>query len=279
MTSQEDLATGLAADAVAGTQEAARGTVLACREAGSGPPLVLVHGLGASHDDWRIVQPLLARRRRTVAVDLRGYGDTPPGPGGYGPEALGRDVLATMDALGIERAALVGHSMGGTVALSLVLAHPGRFSALVLANTLPSFRPRRPREAAELVMRLVGMALLGPRRLAAIMARRTFPHPEQAEQRRDIVERSARNRRSVYLKSVLALSRWSVEHRLRELALPTLVIASGKDYLPAGRVRRMADAIPGAGFTLYPDARHGLPMEDGEAFAARVEAFLNEVSR
>lgn len=249
--------------------------VLAHSVVGDGPPVLLVHGLGACRQDWRDVQPALAAAYRTVAVDLSGYGDSPRRPGGLSPDDHARDLVATMDALGLPRVSVIGHSMGGAVSMALALRHPERVEALVLANCVSGFRPQRARELYEVGMRLAMMAVLGPRRLGVLMAQRMFPHPHQDAERQLIIARTANNRRSTYLRSLMALCRWSARGHLHTLRMPALVIASGNDYFPVEDVRELADEIPNAEFALFPEARHGLPLEEGVAMAARIDAFLS----
>lgn len=97
---------------------------------GDGAPLVLVHGLATTRMIWRRVTPLLREGRRIVAVDVPGFGDSPPVGDGF---ELGAVAAAIAHALPDEPFDLVGHSLGGAVALTLAAAHPGRVRRLVLA--------------------------------------------------------------------------------------------------------------------------------------------------
>lgn len=116
---------------------------LAFRETGSGDPIVFVHGWPLNSLTWRKVVPGLAERARCIAVDLLGAGESLAEPGAsLGLEAHGRRLAGVLDALGIERATLIGHDSGGSVARSLAVAHPERVSGLVLADTeVPGHRP------------------------------------------------------------------------------------------------------------------------------------------
>jgi pimeloyl-ACP methyl ester carboxylesterase len=89
-------------------------------------PFVLVHGFTGSRDDWREVAPILARERRVVAPDLRGHGGTTNvgRADAYSFDVLAQDLIGCLDALGIERCDLLGHSMGGSVAMRATLAAP-----------------------------------------------------------------------------------------------------------------------------------------------------------
>src|SRR3954454_14503886 len=105
-------------------------------EAGSGPPIVLIHSGVTDRRMWGDhLGPLAAAGYRVVAIDLPGFGDAELPPGEQAPW---QDVLGAMDELGIERAALVGNSMGGAVALRVALVAPERVSALVRVAALPT---------------------------------------------------------------------------------------------------------------------------------------------
>jgi pimeloyl-ACP methyl ester carboxylesterase len=102
--------------------------------AGEGPPLVLLHGAGDNSLDWRWVLPALARTHHVYALDLPGSPESARPVADYSPAFFERSLAAFLDALGIERATLVGNSLGGTVALRLALSEPSRVEALVLVS-------------------------------------------------------------------------------------------------------------------------------------------------
>ena len=102
-------------------------------EAGSGEPIVLLHGLGATKAEFLPTVPALAPGFRTIAIDLPGFGDSDkPFPASYDARFFARWVAATLDALGLDRTNLLGHSMGGRVALEVGMRHPDRIDKLVL---------------------------------------------------------------------------------------------------------------------------------------------------
>jgi pimeloyl-ACP methyl ester carboxylesterase len=97
-------------------------------------PVVLVHGFGSRLESWRAVQPELAKARRTLAFDQRGFGQSERTEGEYGVQAHAEDLLALMDAEHIERAVLVGHSYGAGVVLRAALIAPKRVAGIVLVS-------------------------------------------------------------------------------------------------------------------------------------------------
>src|ERR671911_319451 len=104
-------------------------------EAGAGEPLVLLHALGESAFDWRWVLPTLARTHRVYAPDLPGFGVSAKPAADYSSAFFERFAAGFLDALSLQPAAVVGNSLGGLVALRLVLSEPGRLGALVLVDS------------------------------------------------------------------------------------------------------------------------------------------------
>jgi haloacetate dehalogenase len=111
--------------------------------AGSGPPLLLLHGFPQTHVLWHKVAPALARQFSVVAPDLRGYGQSSKPPGGthgaaYAKRVMARDLVEVMGALGHERFAVAGHDRGGRVAYRLALDHPQRVTHLAVLDIVPT---------------------------------------------------------------------------------------------------------------------------------------------
>lgn len=122
------------------------GIMLAFREEGDpgAPALVLLHGRTADHNDWNGFTQHFAARYHVIAPDLRGHGASGH-PGEYPIPAMADDIAALLAQLGIERATLVGHSLGGAVAYHLAIRHPGLLQRLVLEDAVPP-DPLRDRE-------------------------------------------------------------------------------------------------------------------------------------
>ena len=163
------VAAGVESEAAKPREVEAVGLRLRYLELGEGPgvPALLLHGFGADLNTWMFTQPALAEARRVVALDLPGHGGSTKEVGAGDAESLGKVVGGALDALGIERVHLVGHSMGGAVAASLALERPERTASLTLitsaglgpeinASFIDGFvRASRRREATEVLSLLV----------------------------------------------------------------------------------------------------------------------------
>jgi haloacetate dehalogenase len=118
-------------------------TTIFVRRAGSGAPVLLLHGFPETHLMWRGVAPLLARRFTVVCADLRGYGrsgcpDSAPDHAPYAKRAMARDMAAVMERLGFPRFAVAGHDRGGRLAYRLALDHPERVARLAVLDIVPT---------------------------------------------------------------------------------------------------------------------------------------------
>ncbi len=247
------------------------GARLAYERSGRGPAVLLVHGFSLDLDMWREMAPLLAVGHSVVAVDLRGFGRSDPPTGAYTHMA---DLAALMDGLAIERAAIVGLSMGGGVALDFALAHPGRVSALVAVDaTLDGFAwtidwDLRVRERTLEEIRAAWLAselLAWPQRdpaVAAWMAQQVGAYSGWHWRHRNPHARSVRP---------------TIE-RLAEIKTPTLALV-GEHDLPDFRAIAsiLARDIPGARLEVMSGVGHLPPMEAPEATANAVFEFLNDV--
>lgn len=243
-------------------------------EAGAGAPLLLIHGLGGSHQDWAHQLAEFAPHFRVIAPDLRGFGDTPVGRRLISIQRLTHDVLALLDALGIKRCFVIGHSMGGAIAQQLTLDHPQRVRRLIIANSMPMFKPQTRRHFAEFAYRWLVMGLLGPARLSRIGAQRMFPAEDQRAERELSAARSARTSRYSYLSALAALGRWSVLDRLGELRLPVLILGAEHDYYTREESVRFAHALPRGRLHIVEHAHHALPSEMPDTFNRLALRFL-----
>ena len=218
-----------------------------------GPPLVLVHGAGGSHRHWP-AEALAIPGRRVIAVDLPGHGDS-PGPARRAIADYARDLLAFLDAMELDRAVVVGHSMGGAIALSLALDSPGRVAGLGLVSTGARLR----------VTSALLQATADPATFSAaveVMADWSFGPGASPALRSEFGEGLRRLPAAVVHGDFCACDAFDVCERLGELRLPTAVVCGDADRSTPPRYSEFLQAkIAGARLTLIPGAGHMVTLE------------------
>ncbi len=246
---------------------------------GDGKPLVMIMGLTASMDVWdpRFVAEL-AEHYRLLLFDNRGAGKTDAGEAQWSIKQFAEDTAGLMDALGIERAYILGESMGGMIAQEFALNHPDRTEKLVLMCTFCG--------GAEAVLPsedVVGVLadLSGtPEEIARRNITITCPddwaaaHPEVVE---DIVARSCLNPMSNEnaLRQGETIFLFGTYERLPDIKIPTLVMCGTEDVLvPPANSRTLADRIPGARLVEFPGGGHAFHSQFPHEVAVEVIRFL-----
>lgn len=243
-----------------------------CVRRGRGEPVVLLHGLASCAADWAFQVPDLQPRFEVLAPDLPGCGHS-SALSHVSVERLAQRLWQALDVLGVVRPHLVGFSLGGAVALEMALQRPHEGSRLVLINSLPSYRIDHWRKWCEARLSVAAVRLLGMRRTGRLVARRLFPHPEQAPMARRVETVFAEASGATYHAMIGALQRWSARERLAGLRARTLVIAAEHDYTPLDEKRAFAAAVR-AGFALVRGSRHGTPFDAVTATNATLLAHL-----
>lgn len=252
------------------------GVRIAFETRGDGSPLLLVHGLGYGRWGWNPVVGPLAKRHRVVLLDNRGIGesDVPPGP--YTARMLAEDAVAVLDAAGVERAHVVGTSLGGMIAQELAVEHPDRVERLVLACTTPGGERAAPypeptqrllAEAASLepavaLRRFVENALApgapGPL-VDEIVALRLAHPPDPAG----------------WQAQAAAAVAFDGYDRLARIAAPTLILHGTADRVVDCRnALLLAGRIPNARLELFEGLGHLFFWEAPDRFLACVGEFL-----
>ncbi len=263
---------------------------LSSLEAGSGPPLVAVHGLGATKGSFLPTVAALSARHRVIALDLPGFGDSDkPIGASYDARFFARAVIALADALELDRIHLIGNSLGGRVALEVGLLHPDRVDRLVLL--CPSLAWRRERPWAPLVRLTrpeLGLVQIAPRRLVEAIVHRLIPGADEGWTAAGVDEflrayltpagRAAfyAAARHIYLEEPHGDEGfWS---RLRGLAPDALFVWGRRDRLvPIAFERHVADALPRARH-LELDCGHVPQIELPRQTHAAVGEFLGETA-
>lgn len=257
------------------------GITLAYQELGSGSPLVLINGFASTMDMWNPpVLAALSGQYRVLIFDNRGTGYSSASGEPFSIPLFAGDTLALMDALGIARAHLLGHSMGSCIAQEIALAHPERAGRLVLvAGTCGGARMVRMRpEIWQTLSDKSGTGLDLANRMFSVL----FPQEWRAahdpwqycpDVRETVSEQSA-------VKQADALFSWAGTYdRLPAIRSPTLVVTGTEDVvIPPANSWLLAERIPGARLERIPGAGHGLMYQCPERFAGIITEFLKKTT-
>jgi pimeloyl-ACP methyl ester carboxylesterase len=238
------------------------------------PPVILLHGYSDSWFSYSRVLPSLGEKYRVYAPDLRGHGDSDRPAGGYSMRALAADVVAFMDAKGLKKAAIVGHSMGSFVAQQVALAAPNRVTHLVLISSTTT--PRNIVGIGELE-RAVN-SLSDP--VSAVFVRdfqySTVQQPVPAEFMERAIEESLKLPARVWRSLMSGLLATDTASGLASHRIPTLLIWGDRD---AGFPRSEQDALvamlPGTILEVYPGTGHAPHWEQPDRLAKDLERFLS----
>ncbi len=245
---------------------------------GSGPWVVMIHGVGLDLEMWAQQAAALRGSHRLLRYDLLGHGQTPP----FGQALLLQDFVEQLNALldeyAIERADIVGFSMGAMVAQAFALAHPARVQKLILLNGVYA-RTRTQRQAV--LERLAAVERDGVDATVAAAMERWFTDSfrgSQPQQVTEVQQRLMTNALEGFLPAyrMFANADDDLAGRLGEIQAPTLVITGADDVgsTPA-MAERMQAEIPNAKLRVLPGVRHMLPMEAAEALNAMLADFLS----
>ena len=255
---------------------------LASTVTGQGPPALVLHGLFGSGTNWRTIARRLGSRLECHLVDQRNHGRSPHARGMAYP-ALAADVLAYLDANRLDRAGLIGHSMGGKTAMALALAAPERVRWLVVADIAPAPSPSDHRPILEALRRLA-LDTLDSRAAADTALARSVP---------DLGLRQFLLQNLVHGDGGL---RWRIDLEAIAEALPDLTgfppTAPGavyrgptlflrgerSDYVTARHEPRIRALFPSASVDTVADAGHWLHAEQPAAVTDRIARFIDEAA-
>jgi pimeloyl-ACP methyl ester carboxylesterase len=264
------------------TAQAGDGTVIYYETWGRGEPLLLISGLATDLRIWACQRLVFGRRFRCIALDNRGSGRSGKPDGPYTLEQMAADAVAVLDAEGVGRAHVLGHSMGSYIAQMMAVEHPDRLRSLTLAGTACRHQPWR----LDMLARWQETAR---EHGVHAWARRAFPYllgPRTAWTFGLFI--------NLLWPIILQQPAHAFESQIQALigapdcergclsgvSVPTLVVAGSKDTLttPADAAE-VASIIPGARLVTLKGAGHGLMLEAAPDFNAAVLDFLGEVAR
>jgi pimeloyl-ACP methyl ester carboxylesterase len=259
-------------------------------ELGSGPPVVFIHGLSGSWQNWLEQLPVFARDHHVIAFDLPGFGASEMPQEKITISGYGRFAAALLDELGVGSAAVVGNSMGGFIGIELAIRFPERVERLVLVSAAGLSIEYLRNERALAVLGALGNRLaaysgwvasrsdalarrpVARRAIFGIVAHRPdrLPGPLVAEQVRG-------SGKPGFIPALDALTHYPIRDRLGEIACLTLIVWGSEDKLvPARDADEFARLIPNSRKVVWPETGHVAMLERPGAFNALVQAFLAE---
>jgi pimeloyl-ACP methyl ester carboxylesterase len=261
---------------------------VALDDRGSGPALVLIHGLATTRVIWRHALPLLSDGRRVITLDVPGFGESEPAGKGFVLDDVAERIAAGLERAGLEEPYdLVGHSMGGAVALSLAARAPGAIRRLVLVAPA-GLRPM-PAAAARAFGAFAARAIPLRRSGAPLadfgLGRRLLMTPGTADPvsipAADVRAMLAASRGATRIAEALStVASADVRPLLAKLPVHVGAVWGARDRIvPPGGIKTLQAVRPEAPIATVPDAGHILMMERPEAFASALEEVLDRLSR
>ena len=241
---------------------------------GSGEPLVLISGIGYSLWQWRKMVPYLSEHFQVITFDNRGAGQTDKPSGPYSSQLLAADTAGLLDALKIEKAIIMGHSMGGYVAQAMALDFPEKISKLILCAT--NFGgPRHVPVGAEAFAILTDPTIDPLTRFKNGLRVSTAPGwvDKNPELLKEWVEwRAAEPMDPAAYQAQLAVGlslipeEAAFDNKLQRVSVPTLILFGEHDQVvPPENAKLLSEQIQGSQVEIIPDAGHFFPIETPEA--------------
>lgn len=247
--------------------------ILYFTERGSGPPLLLVHGLMVSGKMFEPVLENFAARHRVIVPDLRGHGRSRGLPQPYTAVQLASDLAHLLDHLSIASTAVLGYSQGGAIAQQLVLDHPRRCDRLVLACTY-AFNMATPREWLEGHIAPLLIRVLGMKRLADLVVSQSMLQIDK-ERANWLADLMASQDRTLMLTAWRETMAFDSRKRLAEIRCPTLVMAGSNDQgVPIHHAQMLHNGIRGSQLVIIKGADHALIWTHTDEFVRVTEKFL-----
>ncbi len=236
------------------------------------PPAVLLHGLGTDRRIWLYQVPALCPRVPTLLVDLRGHGRSSAPVGQWTIADMAHDVVRLLRHLGVERAHLVGLSMGGMVAQQFAVDYPYATASLVLAATICGTSSGSTGSVPEQLHFIETHSMA---EVAATRITNAFTDAVNPVMRGHLIETVALNDKDAYERAARAAFGFSLRGRVEEITAPTLVLfGDGDRVFPMPLLEDLGRRIPGARTVRIPGAGHICNMERPQEFNRAVLDFL-----
>lgn len=244
-------------------------------EYGQGIPVIFLHGFPFDHTIWNPIVPLLEREARLILPDLRGFGRSPVTDDVYTMRLLAEDIRQLMDRIGLDKAVLVGHSMGGYVSLVFSCAYPCRVGGLGLVATQASADSPERRQARYKAAESV--AHKGARVVASDMVNSLTPKKELLKPIKNLILQASPVGIVGALKGMAERS--DMTGSLSRISVPAVVVAGLADQLlPLDKLQIMAQMLPKGWLVEIQDAGHMLMLEEPEQVAGAIRQVIEKIT-
>lgn len=249
---------------------------------GSGPPVLMIQGLGADKHGWDLQRVALAPRHRTIAFDNRGAGRSDKPYGDYSLEQMADDAVAVLDHLGVDDAHVIGASMGGAIAQIMAVENPERIRSLTLACTACGHHPWRRELLDEwaTIANERGMAAMTAQAARWVIGPRSFRRLTPLVGWMGPLALSRPPHAFAGQVAAIQATDDAIAERLAEIDVPALVLVGNQDILtPRGDSEELAERIPGAELAVISGAAHGFMIEHATTFNRILLDFLRRAER
>lgn len=258
-----------------------RGARIRYVDKGEGPPVVLVHGFASAIEAWSGVVPELAKSHRVIALDLKGFGWSDRPEGDYSPEEEARIVLDLMTLRGVDKAAIVAHSWGSSVALAAALAHPervtrlGLYDAWVYNEQLPTFFHWSQADGLGETLFAGFYSERPDERMSLAFYDKRYVTEALVESVEDALDRPGTT--AAALAGVRGMHYADMQAKYRTIKIPTLLLWGREDQVtPLAFGERLSRELPQSKLIVYPLCGHFPMIEALAASNADIAAFLAE---
>lgn len=244
---------------------------------GEGPVMLLLHGLGSTKADWDLQKEAFSEAFRVIAPDLRGHGNSskPVSKKEYGISQCAEDMKLLLKALNIENCTVVGFSMGGAIAFDMALKYPKLIDKMIIVNSAPDFNNLGWFGKKMIIERTLFLKLKGMASLAKKVTNAMFPEPGQKKLRDAFYARASKNELKPYYYSFRTLMNWGIGKKIKDIKIPTLVVASEHDYTPISLKKAYVSKMPNARLEVIKNSRHGVTMDQPREFNKVILKFMN----
>lgn len=242
---------------------------------GDGPPLILIHGIGAARDAWRFMVPALREHFTVISYDLRGHGSSPLPDGEFGLDELVADLERLRRRAGIEKAHFAGHSLGGQIGPAYARAYPGRVLSLGILSTA-AFRTED--DSAKVWSVVKAMQEKGIAQVLETLTARWFTdefiarHPDLVERRlKQVIDTDP----DIFMNVFRIYAGTEMAPWLHEVTAPSLVLTGENDGGCNPRLNRLIDAaLPNSELVILPHYKHSILVEAADDVSAHLIRFM-----